>query len=169
MKSLIAVVSILFTVAASAGVNQNSSWKDLRKARSLQGVFFELPQFQLSHGVFVWADEACLDGDTLRPTKNQTRKKCVRWSSSDNSNECIEYRTIRPEIQVSGTRYGCIEYGYENDGDLTCIEYGQKPYSYKTSFDVKVYRNNRMSSDMGDVNNRGRLLFTKKLVVAPCN
>lgn len=172
MKSMIAVIALVFTAASFAALNPNSSWKELRKARSLQKVYFDLPQYQLTHGVFIWADKACLGGSDdqmILPIGKKDRKKCVEWgSSSDNDGQCVRYETVYPRIAVSGTRYGCIEWGNNDSGEFTCLQYGQKEYSYNTNFMVNIYKNTRNSDSMHDQNNRGRKLFTKNLVLPLC-
>lgn len=167
MKSLIAVVSILFTIAANAGVDANSSWKELRKAKMLNKVTFELPQYQLTHGHFVDADNACLDGNVLKSKTKKSIKKCMEW---DNDGNCTRTITVFPAIAVSGTRYGCVEYGNNDSGEWACLEYGQVSYSYETSFDINVFKYNG-DGQIGDFHSRmdrGRKLFTKSLEVEAC-
>ncbi len=173
MKGLIAALAILFTASAFSyeRPNPDMSWKKLRRLRTQQSVFFVLPQYQLSDGFFLWADKVCLDGeelDIIMPTGKKSRKKCVRWAGNDEENRCAEYKTVYPKIAVKGTRYGCLEWGNTGDDGFGCIRWGQKPYEYKTEFDIKVTRHSKYSNSTVDHQNYGRFLFNKDLNLPAC-
>lgn len=171
MKALVTIMAVIFTFSASAfeRPNPDMTFKELKRLRRQEKVFFVIPQFQLSDGYFINGDKLCLAGaqlDIVEPIGKKSRQKCVNWGS-DNDKSCRAYKTVYPKIAVSGTRLGCTEWDNSGD-DRGCTQWGQVPYSYNTEFDVKVTSHRGASNGTRDHANYGRFLFNKELNLPAC-
>ena len=161
MKHLLVLAALAFGLATTADARpmptENTSWNTLDRDMR---VYFEYPQFQLSHGYFVRAPGVCVDGDTLRTKK--MKKKCVQ--TQGRNDRCVKWINIFPSKAMDGTRRVCTRYtGGDND---RCTRWEDVPYSIETSYDIKVSRlRNLGDGDQGP----GRYLFTKNFTIPACN
>lgn len=151
------VLGLVSNVEARPMPTVNSDWSDMSRDSR---VYYEFPQFQLSHGYFMRAPSVCVDGDTLRSKK--AKKKCVE--TRGRNDHCVKYEWVLPSKAMEGTRRLCVRWqGGDND---RCVEYRDIPYSIATEYDIKVSRRqNRGDGDVGP----GRHLFTKTFTLATCN
>lgn len=161
MKKLIILAALVIgfvgSVQARSTPTVNSTWKELSRS---QRVYFEFPQFQLSHGWFMRAPSVCVNGDKLQ--SKTRKKKCVRTQGSDD--ECVKYKWVMPSKPMNGTRKLCVR--WEGGEDDRCVEYREYPYSIDTEYDIEVSRReHRGDGDVGP----GRHLFNKTFTIPACN
>ncbi len=160
MKNLLVLAALAFGLATTAEARpmptENTSWNDLDRDMR---VYFEYPQFALSHGFFVRAPGVCVDGDTLR-TKTM-KKKCVEYRGRND--RCVKWSQIFPSKPMNGTRKVCTRWqGRDND---RCTRWEEISYSIETEYDIDVSRMRRQRGDEMP----GRHLFTKNFTIPACN
>lgn len=160
MKNLLVLAALAIGLVSTAHARpmptEATDWsvmdRDLR-------VYFEYPQFALSHGFFVRAPGVCVDGDVLRTKK--LKKKCVQ--TQGRNDRCVKYIHIYPSKAMEGTRRVCTRWqGGDND---ICTRWEDIPYSIETSYDIDVHRMSRRGGD----DYPGRYLFTKNFTIPSCN
>jgi hypothetical protein len=161
MKNLLVMVALTFGLVSGAEahnrVDENSTWDEI--ARSSR-VYYEMPQFALSHGFFVRARGVCVDGEVLRTIKK--KRKCVDYRGRND--RCVKWIDVYPSKPMEGTRRVCTRWqGGDNE---RCTRYEDFPYSIETSYDIEVSRLRRMGD--GD-EGPGRYLFTKNFTIPSCN
>lgn len=168
MKKLVSILAVTFVFSAAAfgaKPSASDSWKKLTQDRQMERVMFLFPQYALSYGQFAWGPSVCLDGDTIK--LKTTIEKCVKRGRGDERHECLEYKTVRPEVAVSGTRYRCVERNRDEGG---CARYDYVPYTYNTEMMIPVHSHTQ--SDNGGWTSRsnfGRKLFEKYFAVDQCS
>lgn len=142
MKKLIILFAMSLVVSAASAnaacenkaVDENSTWTEIKGACNY---FPSYPAIGMNGGnlVAISVDALCVDGDTVRPIK-QNYQKCVKW---DHEADCIESVPTYLSAPRAYTREVCTKWDQEAD----CVESHLEATIHPLVYKIDVYHLDR--------------------------
>jgi len=136
-KRVLLLIAILFAQFSQAEDIKSADWPTLVELRKQRKVYFDMPEFNLTHGVFLKADKVCLGGekaDIIEPIGFKNVRKCVRGAEG----LCTKEITVTPTRKVNGHRYQCMVWK-DNDESKGCAMWGNMPFKIDTEFEIEIF------------------------------